>query len=299
MTTQRILILAIAFTVSATAQQPGKNIPVEKDIIYGRAGGVELKLDLARPAEGVGPFPAVLCIHGGGWQLGDKQLYGDLIRGLASRGFVAASLDYRLTPRFAWPAQIEDVKCAVRFLRAHAAEYRIDADRLGVLGDSAGGHLALMAGLTGPGDGFDSDNCGDPRVSSKVQAIVDFFGPADLTSFRVPKESEPLLIRDYGWDSNQVLFNLLGSRDRSAPVFRQASPITYIDPADCPVLIFHGTADNLVSIEQSKALDRALAKAGVSHRLEIVEGEGHGWTGAKLERSITQAIEFLDKILKR
>jgi acetyl esterase/lipase len=297
MAASRTLLIAVGFIAAAAAQQPNTNI--QKDVIYGRAGAVDLKLDLAQPSAGTAPFPALLCIHGGGWQLGDKQSYEALIRIFAAHGYVAAALDYRLTPRYQWPAQIEDVKCAVRFLRAHASEYRIDPDRIGVLGDSAGGHLALMAGLTDAKDGFDSRTCGDPKVSSKVQAVVDFFGPSDLAIMRVPAEGEPLIIKSYGGDSNQVLFNLVGTKDRSAPIFRQISPINYVDPSDPPVLIFHGTADNLVPLEQSEILDRALTKAGVPHHLVIVEGGGHGWVGDKLDRSLAQAVEFLDNTLKR
>ena len=208
-------------------------------------------------------------------------------------------MDYRLTPRFRWPAQIHDIKCAIRYLRAHAAEYRIDPDRFAVLGDSAGGHLALMAGLTDAKDGLEGTSCGDPKVSSRVQAVVDFFGPSDLAIMRVPAEGEPQILKAYGGDSNQVLFNLTGSMDRSAAIFKKISPVNYVDPADCPVLIFHGNADPLVPLEQSKLLDRALEKAGVPHRLEIVDGGGHGWTGPKLEESLRQAMEFLDKTLKR
>ena len=294
-----LLAAVLITTASAAEGQDGAAIPFEKDVIYSHAGGEVLKVDVARPASGIGPFPVILCIHGGGWQLGNKSIYGEIIRAFARRGYVAASLDYRLTPRFRWPAQIQDVKCAIRYLRAHASEYRIDPNRFAVLGDSAGGHLALMAGLTDARDGLEGPSCGDPNISSRVQAVVDFFGPTDLTSMRVPPEGERLVIQAYGGDSNHVLFDLTGSMDRSGPIFRKISPVNYVDPADCPVLIFHGTADPLVPLEQSQLLDRALEKAGVPHRLEIVDGGGHGWTGTKLEQSLRLAMEFLDKTLKR
>ena len=116
---------------------------------------------------------------------------------------------------------------------------------------------------------------------------------------RVPPEGERLIVQAYGDDSNHVLFDLTGSMDRSAPIFRKISPVNYVDSADCPVLIFHGNADPLVPLEQSQLLDRALKKAAVPHRLEIVDGGGHGWTGPKLEQSLRQAMEFLDTTLKR
>jgi acetyl esterase/lipase len=297
MTPHRILLFA-GFIAVVAAQQPPTSASFQKDVIYGRADAEELKLDIAQPSTGIAPFPALLCIHGGGWQLGDKQSYERVIRFFAGHGYVAAALDYRLTPRHRWPAQIEDVKCAIRFLRAHASELGIDPGRIAVLGDSAGGHLALMAGLTSAKDGLESPTCGDPKASSKVQAVVDFFGPSDLATMRVPASGEPLIIKSYGWDSNQVLFNLVGTKDRSAPVFRQVSPINYVDPSDPPVLIFHGNQDNLVPLEQSEILDRALTKAGVPHRLVIVEGGGRGWVGEKLNRSLAQAVEFLDDTLK-
>ncbi|HEY3319754.1 MAG TPA: alpha/beta hydrolase [Planctomycetota bacterium] len=242
-----------------------------------------LSLDIAVP-KGNGPFPLIVCIHGGAWHSGGKSQYGNMLVEFSRHGYVAASVDYRLAPANKFPAQIEDVKCAVRFLRAHATEYHIDPQRVGALGESAGGHLALLLGLMNPGDGLEG-GCGDQP--SKVQAVVNYYGPSDLSA---PEN----------WGSGQIAQAkmLLGTTDPKDPIVTRASPIAYIDSTDPPILTFHGDADPIVPVSQARRLHEALRRAGVPERLEIVRGAGHGWTGNDAERITRMTIEFFDTQLK-
>ena len=266
---------------------------VTHDVVYGNANGVDLKLDLATPRSGAGPFPAVLCVHGGAWQAGSKGDFDFLIREFAKKGYVAASAEYRMAPKYIWPAEIEDVKCVVRYLRAHAKELNIDPDNIYATGASAGGHLVLLLGLTGPKDGLEGTG-GNPEQSSRVQAVANFYGPADLRLWNVaPKDDTPEQ-KAMLESSKKILEDFLGTSDRNAPILAQASPITYIDGTDVPIITFHGTKDDVVSVEQAKLLHAALEKAGVPQKLVLVEGEGHGWGGKKMDDSIQQTLSFFE-----
>lgn len=244
---------------------------------YCRPDGVPLAMDLYMPpgslaARSGRPAPVAMYVHGGGlW--GDRKMHGlgarqanhdgalftPLQQRLNARGFVVASIDYRLPPGTPWPAQIEDAKCAVRFLRAHAAELGIDSDRIGVWGSSGGGHLASLLGLAGPEAGFDRGQYLDQ--SSAVQAVVDMFGLADLNDF---DDADPF--------ARFILQTWLGS---STELRRSASPITHVAPGAPPFLILHGTEDPLVRPRQSDRLAQRLYTAGVPTTLIEVEGAEH------------------------
>jgi acetyl esterase/lipase len=281
----RRLALVAFLTLAGIAPVHAQDVPIQKDIVYGKAGGEELKLDLARPTKGEGPFPLVVCLHGGAWQIGHRSSEHSQLRLLAQHGYVAASVGYRLAPKHRFPAQIEDARAAVRFLRAHAREHNIDPNRVAAVGGSAGGHLALLLGLMdGPG---------------KVQAVVNYSGPTDLRTWSATPQGDVLLKKVVnGRDTNGILEDLLGTSGRKAAVVAKASPITHVDAKDPPVLTFHGTADPLVQAEQAKMLHEALKKAGVVEKLVLVEGAGHGWGGKQKERTDREMLEFLDKHLK-
>jgi acetyl esterase/lipase len=283
-----LVTCALLTPASGRAQDAKPAIRVEPDLVFGKGGGTELKLDLAMPGEGEGPFPAVVCIHAGGWVGGDRKQMAQTIATLAGRGYVAVAPDYRLAPRDRFPAQVEDCKAAVRWLRANARKYQVDAGRIGAVGFSAGGHLACLLGVTDKEAGLEGSG-GNPDESSRVQAVVSFFGPTDLTRKVWSKEAQ-----------TKNLVPLLGGTPEEKPeAYRKASPVAYAGKDAPPFLFLHGSEDREVPLQQSQDLAEKLQKAGASARVVTVEGEGHGWRGEKLLKSIEQMLLFFDEKLKR
>jgi acetyl esterase/lipase len=284
-----IRTLLLLAPLAALADEPKPSSPkvaIANDLVYTKAGDVELKLDLARPDGGDGPFPAVLVIHGGAWRGGDKAQNRGALAEFAKRGYVAISPQYRFCPKVTFPAQVHDVKAAVRWLRAHKDEYRIDPDKIGAVGFSAGGHLSLMLGLTGPDDGLEGDvSPGAP--SSKVQAVVNYFGPTDLKADDLPDATKPL-VRDF----------LGGTPAEKPEAAAKASPLTFVTPDDAPVLTFQGTKDNLVPFNQAEKLTAAMTKAGVPGRTELLIGKGHGWGNPEMAHTLAETFTFFDRHLK-
>ncbi len=238
---------------------------IKRNVTYGVAGGVELKMDIHLPrGERPQPAPVVMYVHGGGWVIGGKRIWWGIrsvYQQLLARGYVFVSVNYRLAFQHRWPAQIEDVKCAVRYLRAHAAEYNLDPERIGAWGDSAGGHLVSLLGLTDAGAGFDTSG-GHDQQSSKVQAVVDMFGPSDLTYLH----AYPGFKRMLRW--------MLGTLDPLS-VLRQASPLQYVTAAAAPFLIVHGEKDPMVPPRQSRMLYQRLVEVGAAARLVMVRNVTH------------------------
>ncbi len=228
---------------------------------YGNIDGISLKLDLALPANEEGPFPGLIFIHGGGWASGKRQIYHLYTYHFARQGYAAATISYRLSGQAQFPAAVQDVKCAVRWMRANAAVYHIDPDRIALIGGSAGGHLALMAGYTAGDLEFEGEG-GNPGVSSAVQAVVNFYGPYDLTA-------------EIARDSKEVLEFLGASWDENPALYFQASPMHYLNAGDPPTLIFHGTIDDVVPIEQSERLAARLDELGIPCVFEAFEGWPH------------------------
>jgi acetyl esterase/lipase len=284
MLTLRLLLISLFFGTACTFA--GQPVGIQKDVTYGTADGVDLKLDLSVPETGDGPFPLVVFIHGGGWAAGNKAQYDGALLEWNKRGYVAATVEYRFAPKYKFPAQVEDVKCAVRYLRSRAKELKINPEKVGACGDSAGGHLSLMLGLMDPKDGLEGKSgCADQ--SSKVQAVVNFYGPTD---FSVEGTFNPFVVK--------LVSDFLGTADQKQPVCAQASPITYINKGDPPVLTLQGTKDPLVPEDQQHRLHKALKEAGVEEHLEIIQDGGHGFGGKDFERAAKLTIEFFDKHLK-
>jgi acetyl esterase/lipase len=258
----------------------------EQDIVYTKVGSSELKLDLMRPADREGLFPAVVVIHGGAWRGGNKAdvrpIMGDFVR----RGYVAVSPQYRFCPKETFPAQVQDVKAAVRWLKSNAEKCRIDRERIGAIGFSAGGHLALLLGLTGPNDGLEG-NVPAGAPDSRVKAVVNYFGPTDLAAKDIPNVSKPLF-KDF----------LGGSAQEKPEAAAKASPLTYVSKGDAPVLTFQGTKDPLVPFTQAIKLAEAMTSSGVPGRVELLVGAQHGWGGAELERTKSETFRFFDRYLK-
>lgn len=269
---------------------PARLGTTESDITYCTVGGVELKLDLYFPSDLDGPWPVAIYIHGGAWQGGDKSGGAGYreVPDLVDHGYLVASVNYRLAPRHHFPAMIEDVKCAVRYLRAHATTYNLDPGRIGAWGSSAGGHLVALLGVTDRGDGFEGGGQFQDQ-SSRVQAVVDMFGPADIR---------------LGTDAVLTLERVFGTSDTSAPILEIASPVVYASADDPPFLILHGTEDPIVPQAHSEALYRALTDAGVEASLVLVENAGHGFASmnGQIDPSRPEitalVIAFFDSILK-
>lgn len=261
--------------------------PTRSNLTYCTMDGVELKMDLYYPAGGSGPYPVAMYVHGGGWTQGDKaEGAGALeIPELQKAGFLVVSVNYRLAPEYEFPAMIEDVKCAVRSLRAHAEEYNLDPNRIGAWGGSAGGHLVSLLGTTDASAGFDVGEY--LEYSSRVQAVVDMFGPTDLT---VQFEGNPTS------KSDNAVF---GGFDPAL-----ASPVTYVSADDPPFLLLHGEKDALVPIKQSEILLAALQAAGVPAELVRVVNANHSFKpdGGKISPSRTEiaqlVVEFFEETLK-
>ena len=280
------LILGSLLLATPPARGDEPAVTVTTDLVYSKVGDTELKLDIARPAEGEGPFPTVLVIHGGGWTQGNKRDSAGLLVAFAKRGYVAVSPQYRFCPKDTFPAQVHDVKAAVRWVKAHAKDYKVDADHVGAMGFSAGGHLALMLGLTGPADGLEGDvAAGSPNA--KVQAVVNYFGPTDLAAADIPDVSRPLVQAFLG-----------GSPSDKPKETAQASPLTYVSKGDAPVLTFQGTKDPLVPHTQATKLADAMTASGVAGRVELLLGASHGWGGDDLKRTLDETFAFFDTYLR-
>jgi acetyl esterase/lipase len=282
-----VACLALLVGPAGWAQENKRLVQVESDLVYGKGGDTDLKLDVAMPKDGDGPFPTLVCIHGGAWRGGQRQDLDKTIEVLAGRGYVAVTVSYRLAPATQFPAQIEDCKAAVRWLRANARKYRIDPQRIGTVGFSAGAHLACLLGTTRKNDGFEGTG-GNPEQSSRVQAVVSFFGPTDLISKNWSEEVE-----------KNILMPFLGASFADKPeLYKKVSPIVYVTREAPPFLFFHGTEDKLVGIHHSRRLAEKLKSVGVSAKVVEMEGEAHGWRGDKLLKTIEQMIGFFDEQLK-
>ena len=285
-------VLATSFLlVSATVSAADDEIEVNDDIQYGKGGGENLQLDLARPkALDIRlhkPAPCIVFIHGGGWAGGNRKAHHGRMEKAAKEGFVSATISYRLVKddKNRWPAQIEDCKCAVRWLRENADDLGIDPQRIGAFGDSAGAHLSMLLGTMDKQDGLEGDG-GSASYSSKVQAVVGYYGPTDLTA-------------EYPPASRGIVQNFIGGPlgDRRDD-YRRASPMTYVNAGDAPMLLFQGTKDVLVPYEQAFKMATALTDAGVPGRVEILLGHGHGWGGETAKHTERATLEFFRSVFK-
>lgn len=284
------ITLALASAIYAAEPQPaGEQVKVIKDVAYGpdKMQVMDLYLPTAAPA----PRPLVICIHGGGWAGGDKKAYAWLGDALAGKGFAAASITYRRVPGVRAPAAMDDVQRAVRWLRKNAAEYQLDPERFGAIGGSAGGHLASWLGLVETRDNSDPEL---KRFSSKVQCVVDCYGPVDLEAM-MRSASAPIVESFLGKP-------LAGHEEH----YRDASPAFNVKKGAPPFLIFHGTRDlgtsrGQVPIEQSISFCDKLKEAGADATLIKLEGAGHGFSHSgsnkHAQEMLTSATEFFTKHL--
>lgn len=276
---------------------PGRDLPENvkalRDLEYVPGGHERQKLDLYLPeqaAEGR-KLPVVVWVHGGGWQGGSKD--GCPARYLTGEGFAVASVNYRLSGHATFPAQIEDCKTAIRFLRANAEKYGLDPDGIGVWGSSAGGHLVSLLGTSGDVKELEGPDLYRDQ-SSRVQAVCNYYGPTDLLKMGEQSGSSSRIDHD-ATDSPESRM-LGGAVQEKADVARLASPITHVTKDDPPFLTVHGDSDPVVPVQQGKSLHEALQKAGVESELYIVKGGGHG--GFQDDALPGQVTEFFRRTLK-
>ncbi|RKH05809.1 prolyl oligopeptidase family serine peptidase [Corallococcus carmarthensis] len=265
------------------------------------ASGEGHQLDLYRPATGSGPFPTVVWIHGGGW-LGGSRLDVNQARRLVCRGYAVASIDYRLSDVAVFPAQLHDVKAAIRFLRANAAAHGLDPSRFAAFGSSAGGHLAALAGTSRGVAGLEDPLQGNAGVSSAVQAVVDWYGPTDfarMDSQLLARGCGPGSARHSQPDSpeSQLVGCTVGDASCQGAV-ALASPVTHVGAGDPPMLVLHGDQDCTVPGEQSLLLASAMETAGRCVVQRDVVGAGHGGAGWVSTPVQDATAGFLDAVLK-
>jgi len=278
-------ILALVLILSTQAPP---DVEVVRDVEFGKGGDRALKMHLVKPkSPPKDPMPVVVYIYGGGWKAGSRDAGIRPLTRLAGKGYFGASIEYRLSQEAEFPALIEDCKCAIRFLRAKAKEFGIDPERIGVWGPSAGGHLAALVGTSGGVKELEgAGGWADP--SSRVQAVVDWFGPTDFLKMGKNKIDHDA--------ANSPESQLIGGpiqecKEKAA----KANPITYVTKDDPPFLIMHGDKDDLVPPSQSEMLHEALQKAGVESTLHVVPGAGHGFGGREIDALVDP---FFDKHLK-
>ncbi len=252
---------------------------VVRDVVYCQRASEPLKADLYVP-KGAGPFPGVLVVHGGAWMAGDRYRMQSFCRELASAGMTAATIDYRLAPRHPFPAQLEDCQSAVSWLGENAGAYKVDPNRLGGLGYSAGGHLvALLATVGADADGK-VNNSGES--APRLRCVVAGGAPCDF--------------RQLPANSRGMAYWLGGTRREKPDAYRLASPAAFVSRDDPPILFFHGETDSLVPIDGARQMVEACQQAGVAARLYTVEGVGH--VQAIFDRGARQeSIRFLQEHL--
>lgn len=282
-----LFLVALVACSTTLAAEPS----IIRDVEYARAGDISLKLDLYIPADAKSPS-VVVWVHGGAWRDGSKN--NPSILPLTQKGYAVASVDYRLSPVGQFPAQIHDVKAAIRYLRGAAKERGISAERIAVSGGSAGGHLAALVGVTNGVKELEG-GLGDYRdKSSEVQAIVAFYGASNLTT--ILAQSTP-----HGLNMRVPALELLlgGQPDSKNDLARLASPVFHVDKSDPPLLWYHGDQDPQMPVNQALEMLGAYKKLGLDMTFEPVFGGGHGGKLFYTPEQFQQIAEFLDSKLRK
>ncbi len=287
-----------AWSVSAFAQTAApdaqsavalwQKVRVVPNVVYEKVNGVDQKLDVLA-IRGQAPSPVVVYIHGGGWVRGSKEANELWTLPFIAMGYAVVNVEYRLANVSLAPAAIEDSRCALRWVVAHAKEqaYNLDASHVVVAGDSAGGHLALMTGMLKGSDGFDRQcyTVDDPKVS----AIVDLYGITDLPDMLEGPNKKPF---PENWPYTT---QWIGNQPNRMEIAKAASPMTYVRAGLPPIISIHGDADPLVPYQHSVKLQDALARAGVPHELVTIAGGGHGnFSTAEWQRAFAAIERFLN-----
>jgi acetyl esterase/lipase len=257
---------------------------VEDDVVYKTVDDANLTLDFARPAKATSPTPVLLFIHGGGWQY-EGRAFSNEIRRAARHGYAAVRIRYRLMDvqddgraRYPFPAQLEDVESALDWVTENAAGQNFDTMRVGLVGMSAGGQLALLAGL---------DRSAEKADKLRVKAIVNYYGPTDFVDGYQRHQEGRKLLETF----------LCGSPETEKERYMAASPVCFVRSTSPPVLTFAGDADRIVPLEQSELLDAKMKAAGAPHTLQVFRGESHGFSRTAGQKANRQMYEFLSEHL--
>jgi acetyl esterase/lipase len=282
---QEEIVAAIAsgkIKTTAVPKEMPQGVHLVKDIEFGNLSDKPLKLDLYKPIKLEKPVPGLIFIHGGAWKGGNKDMYRPYAARYAQRGYVAACISYRLSGEAPYPAAVEDAKCAVRWMRANTGKYRVDPNHICVMGGSAGGHLAMMVAYSWSDRELEGSG-GHENISSRVQAVVNIYGPCDLT---VPYMRDAEVVRQF----------LAGKKyDEARELYEKASPLFHLTRDDPPTLILHGTLDSLVPISQSDKLVKRLKQVGVPHTYDRLEGWPHVMDLAEVV--FKRCVFFIDRFL--
>ena len=290
------LVVAFCMATGAASAQfggprgyPGDFKPAHAEVAYAEISKSQ-KLDLFLP-EGSGPFPLVINIHGGAFRFGSKEMLDvPIAKALLKEGIAVATINYRLSGEAKFPAAVLDAKAAVRFLRANAGKFRLDGAKFIAFGQSAGGNLASMLGTSGGVSDFEDAALGNAGVSSRVQAVIDWFGPTDFAKMdaQAAEQGCPESARRHGEaDSPEAMY--LGGTPRELPdLVAKANPMTYITPDDPPFLLQKGENDCIVPVGQSRILFEALKTAGVKAELDVLGGAGHGDMGSPTRKFLSE-----------
>jgi acetyl esterase/lipase len=261
------------------------NVEETLNLEYGTGGQRKLQLDLYLPKGRTKATPAIIFIHGGAWKSGKRSDMKFYCVKFAEKGYVTATVTYRLMDEAPFPAAVQDVKCAVRWLRANAVKYNVDTERIVVSGNSAGGHLSMMVGYSD--DPSLEGSGGNNNFSSRVCAVVNFYGPTDLTTDFAKKQP--------------LVENFLGGKtyDEAPDIYKLASPIFHLTKDDPPTLIFHGTIDSTVPIAQADKLAEKLKELGIDYVYERYEGWPHAMDLAESvnRRCVYKMEQFFEKYI--
>lgn len=272
------LLLGTAFAGAGAVEAAD---PMHRDIEFGRVDRHPLLLDIYQPEDGNGPRPLIIWVHGGAWRAGSKESVP--IGRMLDHGFAIASVEYRLSPVAAFPAQIHDLKAAIRFLRANAGEYGFDAERFIIAGASAGGHLAALVGVSNGSGPLEGEVGECQGASSNIQATISFYGASNLQS--ILSQSTP-----HGLSVRVPALELLlgGLPDERPQAAKLASPVSHVDRGDPPLWLIHGDADPQMPFEQSRELEKVFEQLSLPVRFDVIPGAKHGgdvfYTNERLDR---------------
>lgn len=260
------------------------------------------RLDIFLPTTGNGPFPVIVWVHGGGWQGGTKTLGRNAFQRTAlTRGFALVSVEYRLSGEAIFPAQIHDVKTAIRFLRAKRQTYYLDTTKIGAWGSSAGGHLVALLGTSGGVADLEGEQLGHKGISSRVQAVADWFGPTDFIKMDQHAKTSGCPGQGRHSNPNSPESKLLGADITTVPnLVKKANPINYVSTDDPPFLLQHGDKDCTVAYPQSEILRDALrsVNGAASAKYELLKGAGHSDPAFKTSANVKKVLDFFTATLK-